>query len=341
MDKSKKRLAIIEKARREKIRRIANNEWTLGIDAVAQPLLSALTSAVAEPVSGIVGLAGLPFGADAAAGAIEKTRSALTYKPTDEGAISNIKKAAYGLEPVTDAAANLSKVPGDFVYDVTGSPALATAAYSAVPAIVELAGLKGASKLPGKKYEISSIDENYKGPLHNQLGGVSPLKIFDDEKIYYHATNVGFDQFNKKYGGTYFAEKPDIVEAIFARDSTAGGNVKKVKLAKGNTFDARYSKMTDEQKEILREAISSVIDDDDIMDAAQVGGIALEDADPFEVFTDGEFYLLYGRDKQNDVLNALRSKGYDYVVFDDNLTFGEPNVSTVVFDPENIKIIDD
>ena len=159
---------------------------------------------------------------------------------------------------------------------------------------------------------------------------------FDPEDIWKHATkSEAFEAFDKRYGGTYFTKDGADAVAIFTDESR--GEAGEYLIKKGKTFDARWSSMGDAEKDQLRQIINTVVDESDIEDAAQKLGVSIEAADPFEVFTDGEFFWGYGRQKQNAVLEELSKRGYDDVVFPDSLSLGEPGVSRVVFEPSRIR----
>lgn len=157
------------------------------------------------------------------------------------------------------------------------------------------------------------------------------------------ARQAGLDvaeQFNKARGGTYFAPEgdADLPSVIFGTDNPFAGQAEYM-VRSGNHFNANYKAMSDEQKDELREVLNSVIDEDDIQEAAGLADVDLEDADPFEVLTDGDFFHYYGRDKQNDVMEALNRRGYDSVTYPDSQAMGDMTQSTVVFDPANIRSV--
>ena len=140
---------------------------------VAEPALAMGSGIVAEPLSGLAGLAALPYGADNAAKAVEFYSDALTYSPRTDSGRAGMQAVGDALAPIGEALESVSSGAGDYVYDKTGSPALATAAYSAPTAAMELLGLKGvnaaskAGKL-GKQYDIA--DAGHGGMAHKQRG---------------------------------------------------------------------------------------------------------------------------------------------------------------------------
>lgn len=147
--------------------------------SVVEPAMTAASAAFAEPVSGLVGLAALPFGADVSTRAIERTQDAMTYQPRTEAGQQGLQGLMSFLGPVGEAIEGASSYLGDNVYEATGSPAAGAAAYS-VPAMgLELLGLKGtraaskAGKL-GKQLEMGDIGRGNVGA--NQRGIFAGVK---------------------------------------------------------------------------------------------------------------------------------------------------------------------
>jgi hypothetical protein len=89
----------------------------------------------------MVGLAALPYGADAATRAINRTQEAMTYQPRTELGQENIQAVGEFMQPVGDAFIGDSEYLGDAAYDATGSPALGAAAYSVPTMALEALGL--------------------------------------------------------------------------------------------------------------------------------------------------------------------------------------------------------
>ena len=160
-------------------------DWALGAAEVLPVIGSAL---VAEPLAGFAGIAAAPYGRGG--DVVEGAREAMSYQPrtaeakrimgalgsAGEWAAEKAKMipAGYagmyqaatggGLKGATDAigsvrGADFSRTLGDATLSATGSPALAAAAYSAPVALAEMVGLKGASRLGGKQYEMGDITE--------------------------------------------------------------------------------------------------------------------------------------------------------------------------------------
>ena len=148
-----------------------------GLWSYVEPILTMGSAAIAEPVSGLVGLAALPYGVDAATRAIHNTQEAMTYQPRTEAGQANVQAVGEALQPVGDAFIGASEYLGDGVYDATGSPALATAAYSVPTLALEALGLKGASKLSkGRAYEMADISDYTKGLGGKQRGIFAGVK---------------------------------------------------------------------------------------------------------------------------------------------------------------------
>ena len=155
-----------------------------------EPTLTIASGMAGSAVGGIVGMAGLPFGVDAASSAIQRTQDWMTYKPRTESGQKGLQwvgeKAEQISAPVNKAigqtvASITNQLPGldtygqqiqqtiadkgptqalgDYVTDTTGSPFLGTAAKLApdiIDTVFGLKGLKAVTKgLP--QYEIGDI----------------------------------------------------------------------------------------------------------------------------------------------------------------------------------------
>lgn len=177
----------------------------------------------------------------------------------------------------------------------------------------------------------------------------------DIESPVYHVSNAVFagspradearaagiavqDEFKPNRYGTYFSDSPDLTESIFS-DNPYADKAGEYVIRRGREFDARYVNMNDEQKAELQRLISSVVDEDDIYDAASRADVGVDEVDPFDIFTDGDFYTYYGRDAQDRLLRAINEAGYDTVRFTDNLAMGDNTTSTVVFDPSRVRSV--
>lgn len=104
------------------------------------------SSVIAEPVAGLGGLATLAVtGGDSAKAteAIEAIREELTYTPETAGSQAAMQALGETLAPIAEGLETVSSASGDTIYEWTGSPALAAAAYSLPTAALELAGFKG------------------------------------------------------------------------------------------------------------------------------------------------------------------------------------------------------
>ncbi len=132
------------------------------VSRYVEPALTMASGAIAEPVSGLVGLAGLPFGVDASSGAIQRTQDALTYQPRTHAGQEGLSGLQGFMQPVADAFTGASEGLGDAAFNATDSPALAAAAYSVPTMAMEALGLKGVRAAGrtgrlGAQYEIGDI----------------------------------------------------------------------------------------------------------------------------------------------------------------------------------------
>ena len=110
-------------------------ENLLGAADVAATMASGI---IAEPLAGIAGIgAALVPGGKTGAEAVESTREALTRAPTTEAGQSQLESIGELVEKIPKIGEPL----GDFVFEQTGSPALATAALSTPTLLAEILGL--------------------------------------------------------------------------------------------------------------------------------------------------------------------------------------------------------
>ena len=148
-----------------------------GLWGYVEPILTMGSAAFAEPASGLMGLAALPYGVDASNRAIANTQEAMTYQPRTEDGQQGLQDAAEFMQPVGDAFIGASEYLGDAAYNATGSPALGAAAYSVPTMALEALGLKGASKLSkGRAYEMADISDYTKGLGGKQRGIFAGVK---------------------------------------------------------------------------------------------------------------------------------------------------------------------
>lgn len=227
------RRAALNELRR---RASANNQTLAGY---IEPILTIGSAAIAEPVSGFVGLAGLPFGVDASANAIRRTQEAMTYQPRTQKGQENLQAVGQALAPIGEAIEGASSFLGDKTLEATGSPGLATAAYSAPTLALEALGLKGANvagksgKL-GKQFEVGDVGGQAFGQRGAVAGaGESFSGVVDNvptgssyKGTVYHSTDADFDQFDfsKSADGTawFASDKGELTREGSAAAAAAG-----------------------------------------------------------------------------------------------------------------------
>tara|TARA_R110000824_G_scaffold379158_1_gene571032 strand:+ start:146 stop:1549 length:1404 start_codon:yes stop_codon:yes gene_type:complete len=222
-----------------------------------EPLLSLGSSIIAEPISGLAGLAALPFGADVASNAISGVQDSLTYQPRTEDGQAAMQSLTSALAPVGEAFTGASKFLGDKTYDVTGSPSLAAAAYSVPTLALEAVGLKGARSLnTGKALEFggigtqaSSIGGKQRGIFAGVRAKNADLKKLEAAK---ELVKRGFDREAIRQKTGWFKENGDWKWEIDDSQSSLSGRDFKSEIA--NTF-----KITDETER--NAAIQSIAND--------------------------------------------------------------------------------
>lgn len=141
---------------------------------------------VAEPLSGLAGIAALPFGAEASSNVISGVQDSLTYQPRTNQGKDALQSLGQTLAPVGEAFTGASEFLGDKAFDATGSPTLAAAAYSVPTLALEALGLKGARSFnTGKALEFGDIGTQASragGRQRGILGGVKAQKAMAELK---------------------------------------------------------------------------------------------------------------------------------------------------------------
>lgn len=120
------------------------------VQAGFEPLRTLATSAVAEPAAGLAGLAQAinPLSQPGAgAQAVEDVRRAITVTPESEAGKQGLATFGEAIKPVVEPISKGLQAISDFVYEKTGSPALAAATATAPTAIAEIIGLGALRKV--------------------------------------------------------------------------------------------------------------------------------------------------------------------------------------------------
>lgn len=113
-----------------------------GLGALETGMMMA-SGAVAEPAAGLVGLATTPFqGLEQGVQNIEATRQALTYEPRTMAGQQYTQALGGAIEPVARFASGVSERMGEAGFQA-GGPVLGAIGQTALPAALELAGVKG------------------------------------------------------------------------------------------------------------------------------------------------------------------------------------------------------
>jgi len=113
--------------------------------ARSEAVLNVATGAVAQPVSGLSGLASAPFvGAEKAAEIVKDVQSAMTYDPKTEEGQKALQAVGTMVEPIAKVLKVTEDAFGDFGFEHGG--AVSGAIAKAIPAaIIEAVGFKGVS----------------------------------------------------------------------------------------------------------------------------------------------------------------------------------------------------
>lgn len=154
---------------------------------VAENVGTLLSSAVAEPIAGLAGIAqGLPdyagplpfllgqmFPDKSAADVVESVKDQLTYNPKSEVGKDYQQNIGEALQPVAETIQDTEKFLGDSVYEATGSPLLAAGAATIPTAVLELIGVKGSGAI---KKSDNALSSSVPAALNQASPEISDLK---------------------------------------------------------------------------------------------------------------------------------------------------------------------
>jgi hypothetical protein len=174
-------LALRETRRRGGLARNQNaalTEIERRFQQIAEPAAAMATGMLAEPVSGIVGMAALPFGADVAANAVRNTQQGLTYQPRTEAGQQGMQALQGFMQPIaetvsrqTDIASKVLAGNAGFDVNTPGGQFLT----GMLPALAASApGFTAARAIPGRRLEMGDIGAG--GVGSRQRGAVGGVK---------------------------------------------------------------------------------------------------------------------------------------------------------------------
>jgi hypothetical protein len=242
-------LALRETRRRGGLARNQNaalTEIERRFQQIAEPAAAMATGMLAEPVSGIVGMAALPFGADAAANAVRNTQQGLTYQPRTEAGQQGMQALQGFMQPIaetvsrqTDIASKVLAGNAGFDVNTPGGQFLT----GMLPALAASApGFTAARAIPGRRLEMGDIGAG--GVGSRQRGAVGGFRdgepytgVVDNipsgssyKGKVYHSTDKDFTEFdlNESADGTaWFVSDRNTfdVEGSAAQAATGRGKV--------------------------------------------------------------------------------------------------------------------
>jgi len=124
----------------------APKEFVKGVAGGYETVATLGTAALAEPVSGLVGLASMPFvGAERAGGVVRSVQEGMMYQPRTESGQQILGAAGAALAPVGKAFDVAEQATGDVGYAI-GGPALGAVSAAIPAAVTEILGLGIAKK---------------------------------------------------------------------------------------------------------------------------------------------------------------------------------------------------
>lgn len=111
------------------------------LNDIIEPVATAVSSIVAEPMAGLTGLFSLPFGHEQATKNVEAVKKALTYIPKTAEGMETLRQVADVLEPVGQAVTDVEDFAGDTAFTATGSPIIGAVAKAVPTAALEALGV--------------------------------------------------------------------------------------------------------------------------------------------------------------------------------------------------------
>lgn len=189
---------------------------------VVEPVMTMASSMVAEPVSGLVGLAALPFGTDVASNAINKTQQAMTYQPRTETGQQSLQGLQSLVQPVSRQVELAANVLGQQFGLDPRSPE-GQAFREVVPAVAgAVAGHPAARAIPGRQLEIGDIEgqrfgqRGAIGGIRKPVEGLSPSGVFSELA---EADDIGGADGARSRAIEIISQRPDL-EAVVYEDYT-------------------------------------------------------------------------------------------------------------------------
>lgn len=179
------------------------------------PMLTIGSAVVAEPVSGLAGIAGTVLPGEPGQGArwVQNTQDALTYQPKDEAGQRGVQAVADFFQPVGEVMDRATQAAGDAGYRI-GGPALGAAAATIPTAVSELTGIGKPARAVNV---LDSISDSTKA---SRISGRSPHGV----DLYHGTDEAGFEGITSEgviRGPAYFTPREDV-----AFDYSAGEVVK-------------------------------------------------------------------------------------------------------------------
>lgn len=212
----------------------------VGAKGVGEAALTAVSGAIAEPISGLIGLASVPFVGSEAGDIVRRVQNALTYEPKTEQGKQALQNVASTLKPVIDALEYAETNLGDAGYNIAG-PVGGAIGTSIPTAAAELIGI-GAGRGALNAAESSAKTAN---KLGNKIRGGAKTEIpeqgIPDAPIE-QAVEV----------------KPDGVDADYLANKQREEVFNKLNLTPTEAQRTRSASLFKDQQDIVREGDNSV-----------------------------------------------------------------------------------
>tara|TARA_R110000772_G_scaffold145490_2_gene255430 strand:- start:2231 stop:3898 length:1668 start_codon:yes stop_codon:yes gene_type:complete len=245
---------------------------TIGEDILGgvEVLGTVVSSAIAEPISGLSGLISTAFGGlDSGVDTVKMVKDAITFEPRSEAGKAQLKAVGETLKPVGDALSATESFLGNSVLEATGSPELAAIAHSLPTAALELFGVKG---LKGSKLKGERLSSN----VGKAIQQASPA--FNDIKIAKNAAYKELDNLGVKIKAETFDKFADNLTKKLNKEAIDQTVTPKSFAALQRIIDQKGTPKTLSEMDTIRKAARAAANDIDKSDA-RLGNIIISEID--------------------------------------------------------------
>ncbi len=229
-----------------------------------------VSSAIAEPASGIAGAVTAPFvGVDEAVKNIDSIRDLLTFNPKSKESKSQLQAIGKALKPVGEAVSTAESFLGNSVLEATGSPELAAIAHSLPTAVLELIGVKA---LKSTKLKDARLSSNIAEAIQQSAPDIKTINTAKNNAY------AALDDFGVKVKSQTFDDFANRINARLTKEGVDPTLTPKSTAALKRIIDAKGSNKSLSELDTLRRIAKGAANDIDKTDA-RLGNIIISELD--------------------------------------------------------------